>query len=190
MKALLMKETKTEDAPKIRSASKKAVIIEPVTSLKERVSGAKGGFTFDIAVIKKAERALEELSVNFETWINEEIEQLEVARQNFIKDPSVPEYADTLFQISHDLKGHATTFGYPIIHQFCTSLCRLLENFEDKTRIPQILIHQHVDAVRALVREQVKTTNDQKALKLLGRLRAVTNECIAHELRKQKLKSK
>ncbi len=178
------KSSKSNSAPKIRSSSSKAVVIEPETSLKEKASGPEGTFTFDAAAIQKAEKALEELSVNFEEWINQEIVKLEAARIKFLEDRTSFENSELLFQISHDLKGQATTFGYPIVHQFCTSLCKLLENYDDKTRIPEVLINQHVAAVKALVREKVTSTNNQKALKLLGRLRAVTNECIVHELKR------
>ena len=178
------KALKTTDIPKIRSSTKDALVIEPETKLKKKASDPTGTFTFDVAAIKKAEKALEELSVNFEDWINQDIDKLVEARDNFLEDPLSYENSETLFQISHDLKGQATTFGYPLIHQFCTSLCRLIEAYQDKSKIPEILLNQHVDAIKALVREQVKTTNNQKALKLLARLKAVTNECIEHELKR------
>ncbi len=178
------KDLKSIEASKILSSKKNVIIIEPETSLKEKASGSGGTFTFDAAAIQKAEKALEELSVNFEEWINQEIEKLEAARIKFLEDRNSFENNELIFQITHDLKGQATTFGYPIVHQFCTSLCKLLENFEDKNRIPEVLINQHVSAIRALVREKVKTTNNKKALQLLGRLRAVTNECIVQELKR------
>jgi hypothetical protein len=51
----------------------------------------------------------------------------------------------------------------------------------DKSRLPVELVDQHVNAVCALVREEVKGTDNPKASVLSKRLRDVTNDFLGQE---------
>ena len=61
-----------------------------------------------------------------------------------------------LFLSAHDVKGDCGTFGFPAVAPAADSLCRLLEHTPDMSRIPLAIIDQHVDAVRAIVREYAR----------------------------------
>ena len=63
---------------------------------------------------------------------------------------------DALFHAAHDIKGEAATFGYPFVAASADSLCRLIEHTPDMNRIPIALVDQHVDAVRAIIRENAR----------------------------------
>ena len=63
------------------------------------------------------------------------------------------------------------------------SLCRLLEHTPDLTKIPLAIVDQHVDAVRAIVREHERADVAQIAAALTGKLRAVTDEFLLKENR-------
>jgi len=43
--------------------------------------------------------------------------------------------------------------GYPGLTIPAESLCRLIEHIRDMNRIPIALVDQHVDAIRAIIRE-------------------------------------
>ena len=86
-----------------------------------------------------------------------------------------------LFRASHDIKGEAVTFGFPSVAGAADSLWRLLEHTPEKTRIPQALIDQHVDAVRAIVRENSRPDIAGVAETLTRRLREVTDEFLRVE---------
>ncbi len=158
----------------------KCIVFEPSHQLRDKVSGTDVNFVFDAAAIQKAEKALEELSENFDDWIKQEIVRLEAAKETFIEDPLNYENIQILSRVCHDLKGHAQTFGYPMVTEFCISLGTLMENYPEGHEIPGILVQQHVDAVKAIIKQQIKTTDDETAKKLLGRLKFVTHECIEH----------
>jgi hypothetical protein len=51
------------------------------------------------------------------------------------------------------------------------------------TQIPLELVDQHVDAIRAIVREHARTDIEEVAWTLTGRLREVTDEFLRHENR-------
>ncbi len=57
---------------------------------------------------------------------------------------------------AHDVKGDSGTFGFPPWPPAADSLCRLLEHTPDLSRIPLAIVDQHVDAVRAIVREYAR----------------------------------
>jgi len=64
----------------------------------------------------------------------------------------------------------------PLVAAVAASLCRLIEETADPRRIPLALIDQHVDAVRAIMREHSRPLADAVAGELTTRLRAVTDE--------------
>lgn len=132
-----------------------------------------------LEAIRRAESALEELSVNFEDWMRSEVERLSQARRQFARDGAGAAVAEALFHAAHDLKGQASTLGYPAAAGVCASLCRLLDAFEDKTRVPADLVNHHVDAVAAMVREGARGADNATANQLVEHLRALTEEVIA-----------
>ena len=163
---------------------KQCTVFRAQSELKDKVFGDDTNFTFDAAIIQKAEKALGELSENFAEWLRQEMERLERSRNEFIAYPQSKENIDQLFRVAHDLKGQAATYGYPMIGEFCVSLCQLLDNYPSGFEIPSILVNQHVDAIKAVYREQITTKDNEKALQLLGRLRLVTEDCLKSAIKK------
>ena len=90
---------------------------------------------------------------------------------------------DELFHAAHDLKGDAATFGYPLAAPIAESLCRLIEHTPDPKQIPLPLLDQHVDAVRAIVREHARPDIEKIASALNERLQKVTEEFLVHQNR-------
>lgn len=180
------KDIKIPDLPDHHGETSSCVFIQPVTKLRERVVSTKGNdFGFDVAAIKKAEMALDKLSENFEEWLIQEVSHLHDTRNIALSEHQSASSIDDFYRASHDLKGQAATLGYPIIGQLCESLCRLIDAYQDKARIPPLLINQHVDAVRALTKEKIMDDTDAKAKMLLDRIRIVTQDCINQEKKRK-----
>jgi HPt (histidine-containing phosphotransfer) domain-containing protein len=133
--------------------------------------------------VARAEEALEQLSSEFSTWMADECERLDTARREIRAKGFSKDTRDSLFHAAHDIKGEAATFGYPAVAAPADSLCRLLEHSPDLARIPLTLIDQHVDTVRAIVRESVRADIEGLAATLTKRLREVTDEFLTHENR-------
>lgn len=157
-------------------------VITPENVLRDRVSHrplAPG----EEEPVARAERALIELSTEFGIWMHSECERLDQARRLVAKNGFTDANKDALFHAAHDLKGEVQTFGYPAVAGPADSLCRLIEHTPDLTHIPLSLIDQHVDAVRAIYREYVRSDAEELAGQLTRRLREVTDEFLVHENR-------
>jgi chemotaxis protein histidine kinase CheA len=87
-----------------------------------------------------------------------------------------PTAREELFRAAHDIKGGATTFGYPRAALAAESLCRILEHAPDVNKVPADLIAHHVHAIQAIVREQPKGRAKETADELSTRLRRVADE--------------
>jgi HPt (histidine-containing phosphotransfer) domain-containing protein len=131
--------------------------------------------------VARAEKALAELSSEFSSWMDSECERLDVARRDVKAKGFTKATREALFHAVHDIKGEAATFGYPFVASSADSLCRLIEHTPDMNRIPLALVDQHVDAIRAIVREKARPDVGQIADALTKRLREVTDDFLSQE---------
>ena len=157
-------------------------VITPDNKLRRALSTVKFTNPKDDPVAR-AEAALAGLSGEFAGWMHEECERLDTARHQVKANGFNRATRDALFNAAHDIKGEAATFGYPAVAPPAASLCRLIEHTPDLSTIPITLIDQHVDAMRAIVREHSRPGVEDLADALTRRLREVTDEFLAHENR-------
>lgn len=166
-----------DSTPSVVTYADHEVITPPNTLRKAVANGTEGGDD----LVARAEAALSQLSSEFAGWMHSECERLEAARQDARRLGLTEKTHSELFRAAHDIRGEAATFGYPEVTGAAESLCRLLEHTPDMTRIPIALVDQHVDAVRAIVREHARTDLPGIAEALIGRLRDVTDEFLRRE---------
>lgn len=157
-------------------------VITPPNRLRGAVSTVRTRNPADDPVAR-AEQALAQLSGEFSGWMNEECERLQAARSDAKKKGFSKSTHEALFHAAHDIKGEAATFGFPWVAALAGSLCRLIEHTPDMTRIPFTLVDQHVDAIRAIVRESARPDIATVADKLMRKLREVTEDFLAQENR-------
>jgi hypothetical protein len=131
--------------------------------------------------VAAAEAALAQISGDFSTWMQDECERLDSARRKVRQEGLSRNAKQELFLAAHDVKGDSTTLGYPEVGPAAESLCRLIEHSPDLHKIPMAIIDQHVDAVRAIVREHGRADIAEIASTLTGKLRAVTDEFLIRE---------
>lgn len=150
-------------------------IFMPPNILKAKVGGSVAAI--DMAAIKRAEAAVDQLKENFQDWIGDDVEKLASARNEFAKEPN--ELArEGLFRCGHDLKGQGQTFGFPFVARVAASLCRMLDTVTLKG-IPLGLVDAHVDAIRVCMRDQIKGDSDRTAIMLAQELEARVSELIS-----------
>lgn len=157
-------------------------VINPPNKLRKAVTAVAAADPKDDPVAR-AEHALAQLAGEFSSWMHIECERLDAARRDIRAKGFTKATREALFHAAHDIKGEAATFGYPAAASPADSLCRLLEHTPDLARIPLTLLDQHVDAVRAIVRETSRPNIAAIATALTNRLREVTDEFLAHENR-------
>ena len=138
---------------------------------------------FDGDPIARAEKALSRLSGQFSEWMSEDCKKLDAARNDIKTRGLNDDNRAALFRAADDVKGNARTLGFPQAAPAADSLCRLLEHTPDIKRISVALIEQHVDAIRAIVREHDRKDISMIASVLTARLRQVTEEFLLQENR-------
>jgi HPt (histidine-containing phosphotransfer) domain-containing protein len=165
-----------DQAPSVATYADHEVITPP-----HKLRKAMGPLVAGDDPVGRAESALAKLSSEFGSWMQAECERLEAARQDLMREGFSEKTHDALFRAAHDIKGEAPTFGFPAVAGAADSLCRLLEHTPEIARIPLPLVDQHVDAVRAIIREYGRPDLPQVAHSLTTRLREVTDDFLKHE---------
>ena len=148
---------------------KKAEIIIPPNTLQLKVGTLGGRFTIDPKIIQQAEKAVENLRVEFDSWLSLDIGSLNNAYAAFVKD-STAENAAVLFRAAHDLRGQAQTFEYPLIARITGSLSKLMEGMQTLESVPLPLVAAHVNAVHVIHRDKIKDASNLIALTLAEEL--------------------
>lgn len=156
------------------------VVLAPDEHLRERASvpGLPGP---DMAAIERAEMALKQLSVSFDNWMGEEVDALTRKRDAAVKAGFSDASLSDLFHCAHDIKGQADTLGFPLAAGIAASLCYLIDHMPDRAKIPPVLVNQHVDAIRAVLRERAKGQSNRTAAQLITSLNEITQALIERE---------
>lgn len=133
---------------------------------------------FDDEAVERAEAALKSLSGYFQEWLEHEVEKVQLARVIAMASHWSDESLDALFAAAHDVKGLGTTYDYPFVTRIAASLCRLIETpaGKDAARREPALVEGHVDAMRAAVRDHIKTEDHPIGRALLGVLERRVDE--------------
>jgi hypothetical protein len=141
-------------------------IFTPPNILKAKMGGTGAGL--DSAALKRAEAAMASLKSEFAQWMEADVAALVQSRDGYAKNAH-SESRDQLFRASHDLKGQALTFEHPVVARMAASLCKLLDGTPNT---PLVLIDAHVNAIKILVRQNVRDVADPTTNALAAELEA------------------
>jgi hypothetical protein len=168
--------------PELRRFDDHSVIVPPHKLKTAVVHTAEPG---DIAmdVVERAEAALDQLRGEFGGWMRAECDLLDIARKSLHHGGPSKATLDMLSRASHDIRGDAAILGYPLAGRMAASLSRLLYYAPDKARIPLILVDSYVEAIRAVVREDVRDANELTSLEVAERLAGMVEMFLASELK-------
>jgi len=169
------------DEPAVTTYGDHEVITVP-NKLRKAIRPPSRGDSNDDPVAR-AEQALADLSSEFASWMQQECDRLEAARGKVIEQGFNEATREALFHAAHDIKGEAATFGYPLVAATAESLCRLIEHTPTLDQVPLPLVEQHVNAIRAIIREYGGSNAQALATTLTRRLREVADEFLVRENR-------
>jgi chemotaxis protein histidine kinase CheA len=164
-----------KDKPNVTKFADHEVIVVPNRLKKKALRHAAAD---EPDPLSDAEVALEELSEQFGSWMEDECVALEEARQTVHRKGLIDETRQALFRAAHDIKGHGATFGFPMASDVADSLCRMMEHAGATAEIPLTFIDQCVDSVRAIIREHDDDNAEEIAAELAKELRALTDELL------------
>lgn len=148
---------------------------QAVNSLRPKLGGKLG--VLDPAAIAKAEAALKNLAGNFGQWLNDEVARLEAARRALHDQGVNPTTAEALYFRAHDLKGLGATYGFPLVTRIGASLCLLTGENEKRLKAPLTLVDAHVDAIRSIVAQDIRTEDNPIGRALAESLEAQVAAC-------------
>ncbi|MEM1049574.1 MAG: Hpt domain-containing protein [Pseudomonadota bacterium] len=135
-------------------------------------------FRAKVDPVKAAEAAIDKLSFQFKNWMVAEVENLNKAWRQIKNDGLTEESEEMLYRASHDIKGQAETFGFPLAGQVAASLCKVLEACEDRSQIEISLLEKHVQAMIAIVQEKADEKNPI-GNQLVAALHEISEEFVA-----------
>lgn len=144
------------------------VVLRPPNRLKERATRFVDPKARDADVVLRAEHALGLLANEFDDWMTAECDALEAAREAAALTPDVTTMAG-VYRVAHDIRGQAATLGFPLVGEIAEGLCELFERTGDRPP-PQSIVDRHVEAIRAMVREQVRERDHPLGAALVKRL--------------------
>jgi hypothetical protein len=131
-------------------------VIHPPNKLRARVGpGSKG---MDPSLLAKAEEAVVKVqnSIDFAAQVAPDLAKITDALQKIANRDEQGKHLEAMFQVVHDLRGGGTSFGYPLVTQIGSLLCKYIEHREDATDGEIEVIRAHVDALRAVVMSKLK----------------------------------
>lgn len=151
-------------------------VIRPPNPLRAKVGGFGG---IDADAIAKAEAALKAMSAQFGQWLQDEIVKLDQAQADIRAKGYTSETAEGLYFRAHDLKGLGATYQYPLVTRLAGSLCRLMDDGEKRMQAPLAILDAHIDAIRAVVRDEIQTDDHPIGRALAETLEARVAEHLA-----------
>ncbi len=156
------------------SRSKPIEIFTPPNALKAKVGGSLS--PMDRSAIAKAEKALQDLSGEFQNWIEDELTRLDEAWAKYESEDNKIDAINAVHAVSHDLKGLAKTYEYPLVGRMASLLCRLTNDDVDRAKAPAVLIKGHIDGIRAAIKGHIKTEDHPIGSKLVEELEVRVGE--------------
>jgi hypothetical protein len=127
---------------------------------------------FDADAVARADQTLKAMSGSFQQWLEADVRRLQHARTDAARASWSDTALEQLMCVAHDIKGMGSSYGYPLATEIAASLCRLIETPAGKAvaRAAPGLTEAHVDALRAVVRDQIKTAEHPVGKALLRAL--------------------
>ncbi|WP_213271671.1 Hpt domain-containing protein [Hyphomonas sp.] len=116
----------------------------------DAVSLAEPAFEANPEVMEaQAEEALDALTEEFEGWMRNDLEKMRDAWRVAHKPHANADDYRTLYTCAHNIRGAASSYGYPAVSRLCGSLCDLLSGTRPGEN--SALINLHIEACRAAV---------------------------------------
>lgn len=155
----------------------KPQIVNPPNLLRDKVSGS-GPISEDM--LKRAEVAVEGLSAQFDALLQTELEKLSALVEEGVQEPSRrPEIAQSIFEITHDVRGQAGTFDYPLITRVGSSLCRFTDGLEGCAERELEVIRLHIEAMQAILASSLRGDGDAVGEQIADGLEAAVRKVLA-----------
>lgn len=151
--------------------------MNPPNLLRQKVTGS-GPISEEM--VKRAERAVESLSQQFDDLLEGELERLSELCALGTKEPARRlDVAKQIFDIAHDLRGQAGTFDYPLITRVGSSLCHFTEGLDSCSEREMQVIRLHVEAMHAILASALRGDDSQVGHEIADGLEKAVEKILA-----------
>lgn len=110
--------------------------------------------TFDAAVAN-AQAAVAGLSDKYIGWVNDDLKRLDAAIAR-VADGHDAVALQAVYDVSHDIKGQGSTFGYALVTEIAHRLCRYTDEATRLHKVDRTVIDAHVTALRTVVDNRIQ----------------------------------
>ncbi len=130
-------------------------------------------------MIKRAEKAVEELAGQYNGWAAEDIVKLRGLLAEAERDASVQDARlQDIHRIAHDMRGQGSTFGFPLVTRIAGLLCAYLK-LPDDGDIAIAMTRAHIDALDTVIQRKVTDDVGAAAAEILKTLTSETDKLSA-----------
>jgi CheY-like chemotaxis protein len=141
------------------NAKAQAFLYQLPNRLRDKIAGLnRGPLVIDPKIVKKAESQLDRMVGDYSEWVKGSLMQLRSAcvRAKASDIRKREQYMVIINRIALDMRGQGTTFGYPLITEFAKSLYESTLAVDDVEDTMLNFIKDHINAISAVIRDQVK----------------------------------
>ena len=127
------------------------------------------------AILEAVDAGIATLQQDYESELLAELTRLGEMFEGLSQAESAQrgETIDALYQVAHDMRGLAGSFGYPLLTQVANSLCRVIDDREKREELPDDVVACHVGAMRAIAAGKVKGDGGRQGRDLIRSLEAL-----------------
>jgi len=152
------------------------VVVHPPTTLRDKGLSRAAMTPLELAeFLERGDKAIEALAPSFSDWMLGETWRLAECYEVFEAGPRDEAAAKDLFIVTHDFRGMAKQFGYPLAARISESLGEVLQSPLAGT-IPAVILRHHVDAICAIVRSDVRDETNPTARAMVDSLASIMAE--------------
>jgi chemotaxis protein histidine kinase CheA len=133
----------------------------------------------DSDMIKRAEKAVEELASQYSGWAADDIVKL----RGFLAEAegdatTLDARLHDIHRIAHDMRGQGSTFGFPLVTRIAGLLCTYLK-MPDEGDIAVNMTRAHIDALAKVIERKVTDDVSADAVEILNTLKSETDKLSA-----------
>ncbi len=150
-------------------------LITPPNLLKAKVGkGAAGGI--DPELIRNAESVIDTMGEEFAGSVELETARIMKLAMDLEAEPAkASKIHKKIRRISHDLRGQGATYGYDIVSDVSESLYHYTDTLSSVTEMNPEVLRAHADAMRAVVKNEVKGDGGAVGVDLVKSLEALVS---------------
>lgn len=154
--------------------SNKSQIINPPHSLGKAIVG-DGPPKLDSGLLKQAEQAISALEGGFSDLAAVSLAEIRsaLARADANRDDAAAELS-TIFTLVMDLKGQGATYDYMMLTEIGDLLKKFTEGRKELTGRDIKIIGAHIDAMQAVLRDEIKGDGGAVGRQIVGNLHQLT----------------